>query len=151
MEMHKISLSGSVRRYRRNLWERILAVEMLQAFLECGFELRYACSELKRHLGPLPGVCRVPTCASDLFDGRGLPTNVQDALSVLEALYEEGRPVRAVLGQLSDLLLNEYQAATEDFAKRLPARMGGFLLVFFLPPALLLLLAPLCVAFTRLY
>ncbi|MCB9255301.1 MAG: hypothetical protein H6617_11515 [Bdellovibrionaceae bacterium] len=150
MEVRTLLLRPSSRLYRRKLWERILAVEILRAFLDGGFEMRYACGQLRKQAGPLSRAI-LPASPAELFEGADFPPSVREALQVLENLYKEARPVRAVLAQLSELLLQEHEAAAVDFASRLPGRIGAWLLFFFLPPAMLLLLAPLCLAFSKFY
>ncbi|MEZ4749715.1 MAG: hypothetical protein R3B54_03535 [Bdellovibrionota bacterium] len=122
---------------------------MVRAFLDGGFELRYACGQLGRQLARRAADRDLPRTPAALFDGSDFPPHLRDALGVVEALYKEGHPVRSVLGQLSDLLMREHEAAVEAFSQTLRARLGGATLFLFLPPALLLLLAPLCLALSR--
>lgn len=149
-----LSLTRERRRLRLELWRFLGAVAIL---VESGFDLGYAWDEalgaateglsptlrrLLSHGGPLSRRFRRLS--------RRFPLPEQAAwFAILGELQATGAPVRQGLAAWRSALRREHDRDLDRFGKALPLRMNLVLLLFFLPPALLSLIAPLLFALSR--
>lgn len=158
MATKSVRLKG-VRHRRRQTYERLVFLEALLAFLESGYEMEFAWNECQRVLdlksdwpmgGPDPEGASGDRIKCLLSWESDLPPAARPYFKMLTVLHQNGLPKQKVIERLSAQLRRCYIDDMEEFTSRLPTRLGAGLLIFFLPPALLLLLAPLCAAFLRL-
>lgn len=138
---------------RLELWRFLGAVSLL---LECGYDLSFAWDEAFHRLrGDLS-----PELRRALGGSRPLARRLRRArfplaserawLCVLAELHASGAPVRRTLSAWREALLRAHERELAAFSRTLPLRMNLILLLFFLPPALLALMAPLLFALFRL-
>ncbi len=150
MESLFLLLSRERRRQRQELGHFLDAVSL---YLEAGFDLGYAWPEVHRVLaGQLS-----PQVRDTLAVARGgaispvlarLGETYPDRqhrlwFQVLRELYERGAGLRDGVEAAARALREEQERDLEAHCLRLPTRANVVLLLFFLPPTLLLLFAPL--------
>lgn len=142
-------LSKPARRRRKELAHFF---ESLGLYLEAGLDIGYAWPQtlaaLRDELGAVASLLALPDGESitALLGrlGREYP-QTEHALwfSVLAELYERGAGLREGVQAAARTLREEHQRALEAHCQRLPMRTNVLMLLFFLPPTLLLLFAPL--------
>lgn len=133
----------------------ILFLETLEVYLRAGFEISFAWPECHAAL--------TPEVECPFFSELALKTNAQESFAeslqrlslkypnpsarpwfgILAELYGAGAPLADAVLALADTLRREEARELEATLRALPARVNVILLLFFLPPALLLIFAPL--------
>jgi hypothetical protein len=142
-----------VRRERRLRHDLIYFLEALSLHLQCGFELSYSWPEtlaaVAMELEPrlqaaLHGDGEKPMGDKlrDLAANYPVPSH-RMWFSVLAELYSSGAPLVEAVQAISQALRREQSRDLETHCRNLPTKANVCLLLFFLPPTLLLLFVPL--------
>lgn len=147
----------AVRAVRREL---IHFADSLALFLACGFDLSHGwketlkASEVKDllHLKPhliLDDAGSFSQHLTHLATQFPYP-DFRQWFAILEQSYRTGSPVIPIVKAFTDSMRREQAREFEEHCRNLPTRTNILLLLFFLPPALLLVFAPLVLGFGRL-
>ncbi len=147
------------REHRRRRHQLSHFFDALSLYLEAGFDMGYAWPEVYRALSP--HLCPSLQRALPLSEGQSV-SSLLEALGrdypqvdhrlwfqVLRELYERGAGMREAVEAVARTLREEHERDLESHCQRLPTRANVVLLLFFLPPTLLLLFAPLLTEILR--
>lgn len=148
---------------RRLRYALISFMEAISMHLQVGFDLAYSWNEvcraieeelpvkLKEHLRPWreesTGVTSVLVKLSESYPNR----SHRVWFSVLADLYRSGAPLAPACFSIAATLRKEHERELESHCHSLPTRMNVCLILFFLPPTLLLLFYPLVIEIIKLF
>ena len=131
------------KRRRRN--GLIAVLDAVALYLSAGYDLAYAwpgAVEACRADLPIPGEHGMTAVLTELARGYPEPEH-RVWFTVLSDLYASGASLTAAVEAMADTLRKEQALDLETHCRILPTKANVVLLVFFLPPAFLLLFAPL--------
>ncbi len=144
MEIKQLLLTRIRRRDRREL---IFFLDSLSLFLLGGFELGYAWEETLQ-LGEGGAFLKRKDGESTAELLERMAENYPNPdhrlwFRVLGELYKSGAPLAEAIPAMANAIRQEGQRELDDHCRTLPMRLNVGLILFFLPPVLLLLFAPL--------
>ena len=145
--------SRSLREQRRYRHEMILFFHSLSLYLVAGYDFNSSWELVSESLlrgmsRPLRDCLKISQggVLSDVFRSVQVSFPIQGIrpwLGVLGQFYENGTELVSAIRQLTELLEAEQAMDMENHQRCLPTRLNLILIVFFLPPALMLLMTPL--------
>ena len=147
-----------VRRVRREL---IQFCDSLLLFLGCGYDLAYSWTETLRASTQSNSLPQIRPELS--LSGVGLTQHLNHLTAnfchaqfrqwfgIFEDAYKTGSPMIPIITAFAQNLRREQERDFEEHCRNLPTRTNVLLLLFFLPPTLLLIFSPLLSHFGRLF